>query len=105
MQRKNPLEQAERVIALIQKLGFTKDVHKPLLASAHYTLGCQHTISRSKAKMHINSAITLLQNSKVKTLQTRMDQAQAYSKRAEMLEKEGAFLQASLDYQRILSLF
>ena len=77
-----------------------------LRAAAHYRLATSSDLSLNQTIMHLNAAITLLKAIQMPaySLEWQTQLAQAYFKRAEVLEKKSAFAQAVYDYRAILAL-
>lgn len=98
---------AKRFISLFHHIGYPTEEQLAMLAAAHYTLGLQDTISSQRAKMHLNSAITLLHsvNEHARKINWYSLMANAYIKRAELLEQNDGFEAAMIDYQKGLEIY
>jgi len=101
---RTPTTSAQRLIALFHDVEHPSDEQKILLGAAHYTLALQDT-SIPRSKMHLNSAITRLHNTRNRTPNWFSLIANAYVKRAELLELENGYTTAIQDYQRALDVF
>lgn len=99
------IQAALRVIALLRHIKVLNEEQQSILASAHYTLALQNDISLPRSKMHTNTAIALLQNIKNPDCQNTIQLANAYFKRAEILELEESFSNASKDYLKAIEIF
>lgn len=106
---KNSVSAAKRFISIFHHVESINSEQQAMLASAHYTLATQQTLSPHRSKMHLNSTITLLQNipdkEKIFNLKWLSLLANAYTKRAEQLEYEQEFKMAMKDYQRAFTIF
>ncbi len=96
---------AKEIITRYPELEHRDEKEQALLASAHYTLTEESSISLKPAKMHINSAITLLQSIKDKDINVYLQLAYSYSRRAEICESENEYTFAATDYERALDIF
>lgn len=96
---------AKEIITRYPELNHSDEKEQALLASAHYTLTEEISISLKPAKMHINSAITLLQSIEKKDIHIYLQLAYSYSRRAEICESENEFTFAATDYERALDIF
>lgn len=94
---------ANHLIETLQPQKSLNESQHSLLASAHHTLAKQQEISLTRAKMHVNSAITLFQKIKRRNLNLDSELAKAYFNRAEMREVEYNYISASMDYQKVLA--
>jgi len=110
---KNSVAAAKRFISILHHEKSINLEQQAMLAAAHYTLALQQSISSYRSKMHLNSTITLLQNIARENKEDKQSQhpnwisllANAYTKRAELLEYEHEFTVAMKDYHRALELF
>lgn len=96
---------AKEIITSFREPDHQDEKQHALLASAHYTLTEESSVSLKPAKMHINSAITLLQAIKNKDINIYLQLAYSYSRRAEICESENEFSLAITDYERALDIF
>jgi tetratricopeptide (TPR) repeat protein len=99
------LDAAEQFVSLFHHINAPTEEQHAVLAAAHYTLASQDTISLYRSKMHLNSAITLLQGIKNHPPNWFSLMANAYVKRAELVEQENGYTTAIFDYQRALEVF
>lgn len=98
---------AKRFVSLFHHIQNPDAEQLTLLAAAHYTLGLQKNISVGRAKMQLNSAITLLHNVPAASRKSNWYSlmANAYIKRAELLEQEDNFVTALMDYKKAIEFY
>jgi len=99
-----PLPIAKQFVQLFERLRPATNEQLALLAAAYYTLSIQKNVSQNRSNMHLNSAITLLNNipQAVRKFNWSSQIAHAYFKRAELLEDKAAFFGALQDYQQVI---
>jgi tetratricopeptide (TPR) repeat protein len=97
-----PIYHAQRFIKLFHQVESPNEEQRLMLAAAHYMLANQLDISLPLCRFHANSAVTVLQNIQNKKESWQSQIAQAYFRRAELLEEENAYCAASHDYQRAI---
>lgn len=97
-----PTPVAKKFISLYNQVLAPNDEQHTVVAAAHYSLASSQSISLSRCKMHVNSAISLLKkiNSQERKDYWHSQIACAYAKRAELLEEKFDYAAAALDYQR-----
>jgi len=102
---KNPTAAANRFVDLFHHVIGPSEEQRALVAAAHYTLATANDISHTRAKMHTNSAITILKSIKNRKKEWDSQIAEAYYKRAELFEKDCSFIAALQDYQHAINVF
>ncbi len=99
-----PALAAQKFIRLFSSVKPSNHEEQTMLAAAYYTLSTDTTLSCSRSKMHVNSAISLLKNIREadRKISWHSQIAQAYFKRAELLEEKDSFRLATIDYQQVI---